>query len=78
MTSNQITTMRERISKQKQEVRDRHAQSLRKIRRYKKLPAYDLVLALLEGQVTELKFHEQNLKSLLFTLEMMEDFNAYA
>ena len=36
MTSNQITKMRERISEQKQDVRNRHARHLKKIRRYKK------------------------------------------
>ncbi len=78
MTSNQIKVMRERITKQKQDVRNSHAQALRKIRLYRRKPAYDLVLALMEGRVVELKAHEENLKSLLFTLEMMEDFNAYA
>ena len=78
MTSNQMKTMRERITEKKKSVRNSHAQALRKLRSYRNKPAYDLVLALIEGRIVELKVHEQNLESLLFTLSMMEDVNAYA
>tara|TARA_Y100000114_G_scaffold142325_1_gene148805 strand:- start:260 stop:472 length:213 start_codon:yes stop_codon:yes gene_type:complete len=70
--------MRERITEKKLSVRNSHAQALRKLRAYRGKPAYGLVQALIEGRIVELKVHEQNLESLLFTLSMMEDFNAYA
>ena len=77
MRPNQMKRMRECIEDQKQNVRDAHAQALWKIRSYKTKPAYDLLIAHLEGRIVELKIREGSLDSLLFTLSVMEDFDAY-
>ena len=78
MTSNQMSNLRSQIERQRQSSRDALAYVLRQKRRYKSRPAFINLVSYYDGSETELKVSIRILESLLHTIGLMEEFNAYS
>ena len=78
MTSKQMIKLRERIEHQKQSSRNALARILREKRKYKTRPAFANIITYYDGCETELRISISNMNSLLDTIQLMEEFNAYS
>jgi hypothetical protein len=78
MTSNQVTELRKRISKKRQQSRDALANVLWQKRKYKTRPAFVSLLSYYDGCATELRISIWHHDELLDLIQSMEKFNAYS
>ena len=81
MTSNQMIHLRKEIKRLRQNARDALARNLREHRHYQRNFNDGISSGMMSyhhGCIVELRMHLNTFDSLSFTLEMMEDFNAYA